>query len=260
MSSNSIPTTGDADPRANTAGSSRDLPAVYQVLDHPRLVALLGRVDRAYVVEEVRACIEVHRQALQPDAAGDAPSLETIVEQVTARIENWFQPRLKEVINLTGTVLHTNLGRAPLSEPAIEAMRAAASCVNLEYDLNSGTRGDRDDLVEALLCRLTGAEAATVVNNNAAAVFLVLNTLANRRGVAVSRGELVEIGDSFRIPDIIRKSGCKLMEVGTTNRTHLKDYQQALDDGARLLLKVHTSNYRIEGFVHAIELQELARL
>jgi L-seryl-tRNA(Ser) seleniumtransferase len=197
---------------------------------------------------------------LQQDAGGAAPSLETIAEQVAARVERWFQPRLKAVINLTGILLHTNLGRSPLSESAIEAMREAGSSVNLEYDLDKGRRGDRDDLVEELLCRLTGAEAATVVNNNAAAVFLVLNTLASRRRVAVSRGELVEIGDSFRMPDIIRKSGCKLMEVGTTNRTHLKDYQQALDDGARLLLKVHTSNYRIEGFVHGVALHELARL
>mgnify|MGYP001609906312 CR=1 FL=1 len=231
---------------------------MHQVLENPRIVAL--QADRAYVVAEVRACIEAHRKALRPDAGGNVPTLETIVEQVTAQVESWFQPRLKAVINLTGTVLHTNLGRASLSEPAIEAMRAAANSVNLEYDLENGTRGDRDDLVEQLLCRLTGAEAATVVNNNAAAVFLVLNTLASRRRVAVSRGELVEIGDSFRIPEIIRRSGCKLMEVGSTNRTHLKDYQQALDDGARLLLKVHTSNYRIEGFVHEVALHELARL
>lgn len=233
---------------------------MHVVLEHPRVVALQQRADRAYVVEEVRSCLEAHRQALRPDVGGDAPSLETIVEQVAARVESWFQPRLKAVINLTGTVLHTNLGRAPLSEPAIEAIREAGNSVNLEYDLENGGRGDRDDIVEELLCRLTGAEAATVVNNNAAAVFLVLNTFANRRRVAVSRGELVEIGDSFRIPDIIRKSGCKLMEVGTTNRTHLKDYQQALDEGARLLLKVHTSNYRIEGFVHEVALHELARL
>lgn len=247
-------------PRIAAAGSSRDLPAVHQVLDHPGVAGLQQRVDRTYLVEEVRSCIEAHRRALRPGAGGDAPSLDTIAEQVTARIEAWFQPRLKPVINLTGTVLHTNLGRAPLSEPAIEAMCKAGDSVNLEYDLDKGKRGDRDDIVEALLCRLTGAEAASVVNNNAAAVFLALNTLANRRRVAVSRGELVEIGDSFRIPDIIRKSGCKLMEVGTTNRTHLKDYQQALDDGAQLLLKVHTSNYRIEGFVHEVALGELTRL
>jgi L-seryl-tRNA(Ser) seleniumtransferase len=233
---------------------------VYEVLEHPRLVALRQRVDHPYLVEEVRVCLDAHRQAMHEDARRTAPSLETVAEQVAARLERWFEPRLKAVINLTGTLLHTNLGRAPLAAAAIEAVRAASAAVNLEYDLEKGKRGDRDDLVEELLCRLTGAEAATVLNNNAGAVYLVLNTLADRQRVAVSRGELVEIGDSFRMPDIVRKSGCKLMEVGTTNRTHLKDYQQALADGARLLLKVHTSNYRIEGFVHEVPVHELARL
>jgi L-seryl-tRNA(Ser) seleniumtransferase len=230
------------------------------VLEHPRLVALRQRVDHPYLVEEVRVCLDACRKAMQQDAGVEAASLDAVAEQVAGRIERWFEPRLKAVINLTGTLLHTNLGRAPLSATAIEAVREASAAVNLEYDLEKGKRGDRDDLVEELLCRLTGAEAATVVNNNAGAVYLVLNTLADRQHIAVSRGELVEIGDSFRMPDIVRKSGCKLTEVGTTNRTHLKDYQQALLDGARLLLKVHTSNYRIEGFVHEVPVHELARL
>jgi L-seryl-tRNA(Ser) seleniumtransferase len=233
---------------------------VYEVLEHPRLVALQQRIDHPYIVEEVRMCLDAYRQTMHEDAGGEAPSLETVAEQVARRLERWLAPRLRTVINLTGTLLHTNLGRSPLSEAAIEAIRGASDAVNLEYDLAKGGRGDRDDLVEELLCRLSGAEAATVVNNNAAAVYLALNTLANRQRVAVSRGELVEIGDSFRMPDIVRKSGCRLVEVGTTNRTHLKDYRQALDDGARLLLKVHTSNYRIEGFVHEVPLPELARL
>lgn len=223
-------------------------------------MTLQQRVDHAYVVEEVRTCLDAYRQTMQQDAGSAAPSLESVAEQVAARVERWFEPRLKAVINLTGTLLHTNLGRSPLSEAAIEAMCKASNSVNLEYDLAKGKRGDRDDLVEELLCRLTGAEAATVVNNNAAAVYLVFNTLASRQRIAVSRGELVEIGDGFRMPEIVRKSGCRLMEVGTTNRTHLRDYQQALDDGARVLLKVHTSNYRIEGFVHEVPLHDLARL
>ena len=238
----------------------RDLPAVYQVLEDARLVALQQRVDHAYLVEEVRTCLDACRQSIQENPANPAPSPESIAGLVAERVEGWLEPRLKSVINLSGTLLHTNLGRSPLSEIAIEAMREAAGTANLEFDLATGRRGDRDSLVEDLLCRLTGAEAATVVNNNAAAVYLVLNTLANRKRVAVSRGELVEIGDSFRMPDIIRKSGCRLMEVGTTNRTHLKDYRQALEEGAAILLKVHTSNYRIEGFVQEVSMDALARL
>lgn len=217
-------------------------------------------MDRGYVLDEIRSCLATYRESIRRNAAAAAPSLETVAEQVAERAERWLEPKLKAVINLTGTLLHTNLGRAPLSDAAIEAMRDARNSVNLEFDLAEGKRGDRDDVVEELLCRLTGAEAATVVNNNAAAVYLVLNTLANRRRVAISRGELVEIGDGFRMPDIVRKSGCRLMEVGTTNRTHLKDYQKAVDDGAGVLLKVHTSNYRIEGFVHDVPLQDLVRV
>ena len=249
-----------AEPRTAAVGARRDLPAVHEVLEHPRLVTLQERVDRAYILDEVRKCLAAYRQSIEQDTAAAAPSVEAVAERVAERVERWLEPKLKAVINLTGTLLHTNLGRAPLSDAAIDAMRDACNSVNLEFDLADGKRGDRDDLVEELLCRLTGAEAATVVNNNAAAVYLVLNTLANRRRVAVSRGELVEIGDGFRMPDIVRKSGCRLMEVGTTNRTHLKDFQQALDDGVGVLLKVHTSNYRIEGFVHEVPLKDLVRV
>ena len=246
--------------QSNATGGPRDLPAVYQVLEDPRLVSLQQWVDHTYLVEEVRRCLDAHRQSMQQNSANSAPSPKSIAGLVVERVERWLETKIKPVINLSGTLLHTNLGRSPLSEAAIEAMRTATDAVNLEFDLTTGRRGDRDNLVEDLLCLLTGAEAATVVNNNAAAVFLALNTLANRKRVAVSRGELVEIGGSFRMPDIIRKSGCRLMEVGTTNRTHLKDYRQALEDGADLLLKVHTSNYRIEGFVHEVPLDALAQL
>lgn len=246
--------------QSTAEGGRRELPAVHQVLEDPRLVSLQQWVDHTYLVEEVRLCLDACRQSMQQDSGNPTPSRESIAGQVAERVERWLEPKIKPVINLSGTLLHTNLGRSPLSEAAIEAMRAATDAVNLEFDLKTGRRGDRDSHVEDLLCLLTGAEAATVVNNNAAAVFLVLNTLANKKRVAVSRGELVEIGDSFRMPDIIRKSGCRLMEVGTTNRTHLKDYRQALEDGAGLLLKVHTSNYRIEGFVHEVPLDALAQL
>ena len=235
------------------------LPAVYEILAHPRLAALAAKTDHALLVAEIQRRLAQHREALRADG-GTPPDADAVAAEVAKIVEGWFEPRLKPVINLTGTLLHTNLGRAPLSEAAVAAITAASGTVNLEYDLGRGKRGDRDTLIEELLCRLSGAEAATIVNNNAAAVYLTLNTLADRKRVAVSRGELVEIGDSFRIPDIVKKSGCKLMEVGTTNRTHPADYQRALEEGATVLLKVHASNYRIQGFTHEVSLVELVAL
>jgi len=194
----------------------------------------------------------------------EATLIAALINEVGAGVTAKMQPKLRPVFNLTGTVLHTNLGRAPLPEEAVQALIAAArSPCALEYDIESGGRGDRDDIVNDLLCELTGAEAATVVNNNAAAVFLLLNTLAQKKQVIVSRGELIEIGGAFRVPDIMSRAGAKLVEVGTTNRTHLKDFAEALLAGGprtAMLMKVHASNYAIHGFTHAVPEAELAAL
>ncbi len=232
------------------------LPSVDRLLRQPAGQALIARHGRAALTTAIRAVLADLR------AAGTAESDEDqILARVVARIERETQPSLRAVFNLTGTVLHTNLGRALLPEAAIEAMSEAARCpVNLEYELESGKRGERDAHVEELLCRLTGAESATVVNNNAAAVLLVLNTLASRKEVPVSRGELIEIGGAFRLPDVMARSGCRLREVGTTNRTHLDDYAAAIDAKTGLVLKVHTSNYVIQGFTASVTEADLARL
>ena len=231
------------------------LPSVDRLLRREESEAFISRHGRLAVTGAIRDVLAELREARRP-----VPESE-ILERISLRLESEARPSLRRVFNLTGTVLHTNLGRAQLPEEAIEAMAAAArEPVNLEYDLAAGRRGERDDHVEALLCRLTGAQAATVVNNNAAAVLLMLNTLAARKEVPVSRGELIEIGGAFRLPDIMARSGCRLREVGTTNRTHLADYLGAIGPKTGLVLKVHTSNYVIEGFTASVPEAELAQL
>ncbi len=231
------------------------LPSVDRLLRREESEALIARHGRPAVTGAIRNVLAELRDARSP-----VPESE-ILQRISVRLASEAQPSLRRVFNLTGTVLHTNLGRAQLPEEAIEAMAAAArEPVNLEYDLAAGRRGERDDHVEALLCQLTGAQAATVVNNNAAAVLLLLNTLAARKEVPVSRGELIEIGGAFRLPDIMARSGCRLREVGTTNRTHLTDYAEAMGPKTRLVLKVHTSNYVIEGFTSSVPEAQLAAL
>ena len=239
------------------------LPAVDTILKHAGILPLLGEFGRELVVSEVRRALDTLRQS--EDSLSGIETRDQCIDYLAGVVGKQLRvklaPSLKPVINLTGTVLHTNLGRAVLPESAIEAIATVSrGACNLEYDLGAASRGDRDSHIEALICELTGAEAATVVNNNAAAVLLVLNTFAQGREVIVSRGELVEIGGSFRIPDVMARAGCTLREVGTTNRTHLHDFKNALGPQTGMIMKVHTSNYEINGFTSSVEEQELATL
>ena len=236
----------------------RDLPSVSALLDE--LTAEVLQWGHTAVTAAARAELSRVRTALQSQKHPPV-SRESIALSIRDQLTQTATPSLIAVFNLTGVVLHSNLGRAQLAETALQAITAVAShASNLEYDLEAGARGDRDHHIEAVICALTGAQAATVVNNNAAAVLLVLNTLALGKKVPVSRGELVEIGGSFRVPDIMNRSGSALVEVGTTNRTHLKDYASAIDDQTALLMRVHTSNYRIEGFTNIVSERALAAL
>jgi L-seryl-tRNA(Ser) seleniumtransferase len=245
-------------PRASPA----NIPSVDRLLNSAAFESVLARYGRTRVAADLRVYLDSLRQAaLAGTLETSALSDEAIGSHLGSRLESATVPALRAVFNLTGTVLHTNLGRATLPEAAVNAvLQAMRAPVNLEYDLATGRRGDRDSLVEKLLCELTGAEAATVVNNNAAAVLLMLSAVAARRDVIVSRGELIEIGGSFRIPDIMRQAGARLVEVGTTNRTHLADYAEAIGPRSGLLMKVHTSNYEISGFTHSVALGELVEL
>lgn len=244
-----------------SAAPEASLPAVDRVLETPSLRRLAGLHGRPAAREAVREALNELRGELRAGRAQAETAPEAVAARAAKCLADAARPSLTTVFNLTGTLIHTNLGRAPLPAEAIAALAAVASePSNLEYDLDKGERGDRDAHVAGLLCELTGAEAATVVNNNAAALLLVLNTLARNKEAVVSRGELVEIGDSFRLPEIMARAGCRLREVGTTNRTRLADYAAAAGPRTALLLKVHTSNYRIEGFTGAVEVRALAPL
>lgn len=239
------------------------IPKVDSVLEHESLQQLSGSVPEMIIKDGVRLELQHMREDILAGKidTGTDLSLDRVAEAVSRRILEMDRPRLRKVINATGVVIHTNLGRSPLSEESVRQMSLASrGYSNLEYDIESGQRGSRDDLVEDLLCRLTGAEAATVVNNNAAAVMLVLRTIAAGKDVVVSRGELVEIGGSFRIPDVMEASGARLAEVGTTNRTRVSDYRKGVTADTGMLLKVHTSNYRIVGFTEEATVQELVEL
>jgi L-seryl-tRNA(Ser) seleniumtransferase len=241
----------------------RELPSVDQLLSHQRTAPLLARFHRAFLTKQCRAVLDEIRTAIRGGALLTAKDLddETILDKLEQKVESEEQPALRRVINATGTILHTNLGRAPLAAEAIEAIRLAADqAVTLEYDVARGERGRRELALERLLIDLTGAEAATVVNNNAAAVLVALNTFADGRPVIVSRGELIEIGGAFRIPEIMAKSGAVLREVGTTNRTHPNDFEDAIGKDTALLLRVHTSNYRIVGFHAEVALSDLVAI
>jgi len=257
----------------------RAIPSVDELLLQPRLVALAEKSGRALVTQTVRQVLADLRARLKneplqstvpnPEAFDEAQLEARVVAEIMAevvvgvveKVETALAPSLRRVINATGVVLHTNLGRAPLSHAAVAHITATATGYsNLEYDTARGERGKRDVHTNKLLADLVGAESAIVVNNNAAAVFLVLNTLAKAAEVIVSRGELIEIGDGFRIPDIMAESGALLREVGTTNRTRLRDYERAITDSTRLLLRVHPSNFRITGFTERPSLPELVAL
>src|SRR5215467_9165200 len=245
---------------AQQADALRRLPSVDEVLKAQASRAAVDRFGRPATVAAVRRALDATRAALKIGQL-NGMGVDAIAAAALSQLDGAAQPTVRPVFNLTGTVLHTNLGRAVLAEAAVEAaVTAMRRAIALEFDLKSGRRGERDSLIRGLLCELTGAEDATVVNNNAAGVLIMLNTLAKGRDAIVSRGELIEIGGAFRMPDIMARAGARLVEVGTTNRTHKKDYAEALREKTGLVLKVHTSNYRIKGFTAEVAARDLAGL
>ncbi len=237
--------------------SLRDLPSVDKILSDSHFIKLAEKYPHELLVSVIRRQLDIERAAITAGKPGN--SLEGIVQAVIRQMNAIFTPSLKRLINASGVILHTNLGRAPISAEALAAMdEVSCGYSNLEYELDSGNRGSRHVHVESLLCRLAGAEAGMVVNNNAAAVLLGLSALTRRKEVIVSRGQAVEIGGGFRIPDVMRQSGAKLIEVGTTNCTYARDYEQAVTEKTAAVMRIHSSNFRLVGFTNEVTLEELA--
>lgn len=243
--------THETDPR-------RNIPSVALILEDERIRGLMSSRPKPIVRDIIDLHLTELRNNLKP---GDIPpSFDTVIEQITVLVEDFWSNRIRPVINATGIILHTGLGRAVLPKPAVEALATLSGCCNLQIDLENGKRGKRTFMTEYLLTKLTGAEAAMVVNNNAAATLLVLAALCENREVIVSRGQLIEIGGSFRLPDCIHQSGARLVEVGTTNKTHLYDYERAITENTGMILRVNPSNYRIIGFSEQVPIEQLVTL
>ncbi|MGB2895282.1 MAG: L-seryl-tRNA(Sec) selenium transferase [Anaerolineales bacterium] len=239
--------------------SFRDIPSVDHLLNHPQAASLISAFGHALSVQALREQLALTRQAVLEGAT--SPDEQTIITQTSDMLTAWLTPTLRSVINATGVIIHTNLGRSPLSRAAWEAMLSVSTGYStLEYELQRGKRGKRDMHADSLITRLTGAEAALVVNNNAAAVLLALTSLARRKQVLIARSQLIEIGGGFRIPDVLKQSGAKLVEVGTTNRTHLRDFEDAIQDQTALIMRAHHSNFKIVGFTTEPSLAELVEL
>jgi L-seryl-tRNA(Ser) seleniumtransferase len=239
--------------------SLRDIPSVDHLLNHPQAASLISTYGHALSVQAFREQLALTRQAVLEGAS--SPDEQTLINQTGDMLSSWLTPTLRSVINATGVIIHTNLGRSPLSRSAREAILSVSTGYStLEYELQRGRRGKRDMHAEALVIRLTGAEAALVVNNNAAAILLALTSLARRKQVLIARSQLIEIGGGFRIPDVLKQSGAKLVEVGTTNRTHLRDFEDAIEDRTALIMRAHHSNFKIVGFTTEPSLTELVEL
>lgn len=241
----------------------RSIPKVDIILEFETIKSCIEKYGREIVIDAIRVEMDELRKFIgATDSEEEAKkAIENVVVSIVKRVEKSLMPNMRRVINATGTILHTNLGRAPISEKHIKHIaEIATGYSNLEYNLEAGKRGERYSHFEELLCKITGAEAAMAVNNNAAAVMLILSSLGKGGEVVVSRGELVEIGGKFRIPDVMEQSGATLVEIGTTNKTHYSDYEDAINENTAALLKVHTSNYRIVGFTESVSISELAPL